>query len=529
MTEKIWATLHHNGVFFQPPYEQLPSHIKLLYNKKKIPLTIEQEEAATFYAKYVGSEYVQNSLFHRNFWNDFKKILKNSEYSDFKLFDFTLIHNYLNQIKANVTPEQKANKKKILETKLEKYKYCYIDNVKQPVSNFIIEPPGLFLGRGKHPLQGRIKRRIYPEDVTINVSKEYKMPSPNTRGQWGRIIQNKEVLWLASWDCPITGKAKYVYPGQASEQRGLKDKAKYELARKLKKNIKKIRDSYNFRAKSENLFDRQLSTAVYFIDQFALRVGNEKNQDEADTVGVTSLRKEHLHLMPNLQIKLDFLGKDSIRFHKILDIHKDYYDNILEFTKTKNNDEQIFDLVQSKHINEYLQELMPNLTAKVFRTFKASELLYNELKKIEIYKTKYYKEFESLSDNAKQNALLTLYNMLNVKVAELCNHQKKTSINFSSQIQNINDKIKNKKTQLNNTSKPDKRQKIKIDIQQLKLKKQSKIETKTLSTGTSKQNYIDPRITISFFHKYDLPIHKVFPQTLQDKYKWAIDVKEFIY
>ena len=93
MTEKIWATLHHNGVFFQPPYEQLPSHIKLLYNKKKIPLTIEQEEAATFYAKYVGSEYVQNSLFNRNFWNDFKKILKNSEYSDFKLFDFTLIHN----------------------------------------------------------------------------------------------------------------------------------------------------------------------------------------------------------------------------------------------------------------------------------------------------------------------------------------------------------------------------------------------------------------------------------------------------
>jgi len=36
--------------------------------------------------------------------------------------------------------------------------------------------------------------------------------------------------------------------------------------------------------------EKQLGTATYLIDKFALRVGNEKNEDEADTVGCCSLR-----------------------------------------------------------------------------------------------------------------------------------------------------------------------------------------------------------------------------------------------
>ena len=37
------------------------------------------------------------------------------------------------------------------------------------VGNFRVEPPGLFRGRGEHPKMGRIKRRIYPRDITINI------------------------------------------------------------------------------------------------------------------------------------------------------------------------------------------------------------------------------------------------------------------------------------------------------------------------------------------------------------------------
>ena len=41
---------------------------------------------------------------------------------------------------------------------------------------------------------------------------------------------------------------------------------------------------------------RQRSVALYFIDKLALRAGNEKDEDQADTVGCCSLRVEHITL-----------------------------------------------------------------------------------------------------------------------------------------------------------------------------------------------------------------------------------------
>ena len=41
---------------------------------------------------------------------------------------------------------------------------------------------------------------------------------------------------------------------------------------------------------------RQRSVALYFIDKLALRAGNEKDEDQADTVGCCSLRVEHVKL-----------------------------------------------------------------------------------------------------------------------------------------------------------------------------------------------------------------------------------------
>jgi DNA topoisomerase-1 len=40
---------------------------------------------------------------------------------------------------------------------------------------------------------------------------------------------------------------------------------------------------------------------------------------------------------------------------------------------------------------------------------------------------------------------------------------------------------------------------------------------------TEMQNYIDPRLTAVFCKQWDLPIEKVFPKTMRDKFKWAIE------
>ena len=47
----------------------------------------------------------------------------------------------------------------------------------------------------------------------------------------------------------------------------------------------------------------------------------------------------------------------------------------------------------------------------------------------------------------------------------------------------------------------------------------------TTPAGTSKINYMDPRITAAWCKKVELPIERVFQKSLLDKFPWAMDVK----
>lgn len=56
------------------------------------------------------------------------------------------------------------------------------------------------------------------------------------------------------------------------------------------------------------------------------------------------------------------------------------YRNLFNFVKHKQVHEDVFDLINPTKLNEYLSSLMPGLTAKVFRTFNASNTLQQKLK-----------------------------------------------------------------------------------------------------------------------------------------------------
>ena len=91
--------------------------------------------------------------------------------------------------------------------------------------------------------------------------------------------------------------------------------------------------------------DRQRATAMYFIDRLALRAGNEKGEDEADTVGCCSLRCEHVTLETPNTIVFDFLGKDSIRFFKEVEVEPQIFKNIRIFKENKDAGDALFDRV----------------------------------------------------------------------------------------------------------------------------------------------------------------------------------------
>ena len=50
-------------------------------------------------------------------------------------------------------------------------------------------------------------------------------------------------------------------------------------------------------------------------------------------------------------------------------------------------------------------------------------------------------------------------------------------------------------------------------------------ETKNVSLGTSKINYNDPRVTVAWCKKHDVPIHRPFPKTLCAKFTWAMSIE----
>ncbi len=500
----------------------------MIVNNNNIVLNPEAEEYATIYAKYLDTAYINNNTFKKNFWKDFKKYIKNENIKSLEEIDFSLIKNYLDnekEKKKNLTKDEKekiTNKQNNIE---EPYKYCIIDGSQQKVGNYKIEPPGIFIGRGSHPKIGKIKKRIQPEDVTLNLDKESKVPETNVKNhKWGEIIHDNTVIWLASWKDEITGKTKYVFTSLESFFKSKSDEDKFDLARKLKKKIGSIRETYEKELNSEDLKTKQLATALYFIDNLALRVGGKKDsKEEADTVGVTSLRVEHLLLLEDNTVKLDFLGKDSVRFCKKINVHKQVYINLQQFCKNKPKKEELFDLINSSTLNEYLDSFLKGLTAKVWRTYNASFTFQKELEKL--VSSKKLDAFSEL--NERLNYLIAVFNQANTEVALLCNHQKAVTTNLDNVINKIDNQIKElkkKKETYKNNKNTEKTKKVENKIKLLKIKKESKIKMKNVSLGTSKQNYIDPRIIFAFIKKYDIPPEKLFTTKLLSRFQWASKV-----
>jgi len=254
------------------------------------------------------------------------------------------------------------------------------------VSTTVVEPPGIFRGRGEHPLAGMLKTRIYPEYVTINVGPDNMIPKCDVLGHsWKAIVSNNEATWLGHFKDEGRSKAgvKYLFLAADSTIKAKNDIKKYKKAKLLKENIDSIRKDYMKKMKSADKLQAQLGTATYLIDKLALRVGNEKSEDEADTVGCCSLRVEHIKVEKDNKITLDFLGKDSMRYFQTIDIDPVAHAAIERFIKGKKPEQDLFDLINASRLNDYLKELMPGLSAKVFRTYNASITLQNELGKVE--------------------------------------------------------------------------------------------------------------------------------------------------
>jgi len=279
------------------------------------------------------------------------------------------------------------------------------------------------------------------------------------------------------------------------------------------------------------------------IYRTAMRVGDEKDPDEADTVGATTLRKEHIKLT-EISIEFDFLGKDGVRWMETIPAEghdKQFYDNLKEFVSNKKENEEIFDGITSRHVNAYYSTIVKGLSAKVFRTYLASSVVSKNLRD--------HDNIKSESDMKK----LFYAKSANLDAAIMCNHKRTIPKNFEASLQKKKDTLKNvekakpwekskdllkkaeskiTKTEKQKEQQKERIKKIKNVIRKRKVKHAERIEkielqinltekTRDYNLGTSLRNYIDPRIFKAWTDEVGAEWEKLYTSALQKKFLWV--------
>nr|P93119.1 RecName: Full=DNA topoisomerase 1; AltName: Full=DNA topoisomerase I [Daucus carota]AAB41401.1 topoisomerase I [Daucus carota] len=565
--------LVHNGVIFPPLYK--PHGVKMLYRENPVDLTPEQEEVATMFAVMLETEYMTKPKFRENFMSDWRKILGEKHIiQNLEDCDFTPIYEWHQREKEKKkqmsTDEKKAIKEGKDETRKEKYMWAVVDGMsREKVGNFRVGTTRVVQRSWRASKDPQVKKNVYSQiDITINIGKDAPIPEPPIPGErWKEIRHDNTVTWLAFWNDPINPKEfKYVFLAASSSLKGKVTREKYEKSRKLKDYIEGIRAAaYTKDFASKDSKKRQIAVATYLIDKLALRAGNEKDDDEADTVGCCTLKVENVETKrPNI-LKFDFLGKDSIRYQNEVEVEPRVFSAIEQFRSGKEGGDDLFDQLDTSKLNAHLKELMPGLTAKVFRTYNASITLD------EMVRCKLLSRETKGGDVAEK---VVVYQHANKEVAIICNHQRTVSKSHSAQMVRLNEKIEELKGLLkelqedltrvnkgkpplkNSDGKPKrnlnlKRYKGKLlkliqklrkwsetrrlsvtkkiaqtntKIEKMERDKETKEDLKTVALGTSKINYLDPRITVAWCKRHDVPIEKIFNKSLLAKFAWAMDV-----
>jgi DNA topoisomerase-1 len=529
-------SLKHNGIVV-PVYE--PKGFSIMINDHKIKLQNKSEQMAVAWTRRNLSTTIPppDAVFKKNFMKEFLAQLKaenpsesflidftqkylssienlqatvNNDSGQVKEIDFTEIKDFIQQEKIKkeaLTKEEKkrqAEERKIkrLENK-EKYGYAEVDGQRLEIANWTAEPSCLFAGRGDHPQRGRWKEGPSKDDITLNLSPD----SPKPDG-W-KVAWENDKMYIAKWQDKLTGKIKYVWFSDTAFLKQNREKEKFRKAEALGKQIDKIEEHILRNLDSEDEARRKIATVSWLILVPNMRVGDEKDPGEADTVGAITLRAEHIKIEGDT-IHFDFLGKDCVRWIKDVKAPPEVILNIQQYMADTTK-EYLFEGTDSKKVSRFLSEKMPKLTAKVFRTWRCTNTLRKELDKSGVTKNTpdYQKTYHA--------------KLANFKVAEVANHKKKIPPTFDQRLakkeaslKKLQEQLEAKKVAGKKTESLEARiDKAELDIELTKL-------TKEYNLGTSLKSYIDPTAYVKWAKKVKFDIEKFYPKTLRNKFSWAL-------
>ncbi|MBE9507925.1 MAG: hypothetical protein IMY86_07720 [Chloroflexi bacterium] len=567
--------LVHNGILV--PQIPLPSRLELTIRGQRRELSPKQMEMALAWARKQGTPYVEDSVFARNFMQDFSTALGVNLSLTVDEVDFgpaLEIVQAERAAKKRLTREERkalaAQRKAKRERLKERYGYAVVDGERVELGGYVAEPSGIFMGRGRHPLRGKWKEGPRQSDVTLNLSPDAPRPS----GDWAEIVWQPESLWVTRWKDRLSGKFKYVWLSDTAPVKQEREAAKFDQAVDLNKNLAQVRKHIERGLTDSDGKRRMVATACYLIDALCLRVGDEKDPGEADTVGATTLRPEHITLHADGTAKFRFLGKDAVLWHRKIPLPLVVRQNLEELiqqarpSNSANNVKrhptrdrpQIFPGIGSSDVNAYLSEVLPGLTAKVFRTHHATQAVRDSLSASQVRASD--PEYEKWGAVA----------LANLEAAVLCNHYKKAPTNWRERRQRAKERQERRKERVAlcrsqvrqvrdaltalrreaREKKRDARSKVQRDRLQVRYAKrieraEKRIETaenrlqrakaaldkastkdtitvkkRTWNLGTSLKSYIDPRVVYQWGEQADYDVlERYYPKALRRKFAWV--------
>jgi DNA topoisomerase-1 len=439
-----------------------------------------------------------------------------------------------------------------------------IDGQDYATSRNVVDKPGIFIGRGeRHPLNGRIRRRIRASDVSLNLSRDASVPVPpkGSGGKaWREVLHDPCVSWLSRWEDPLTGSMKYVYVDGSSAMRQHHERRKFDKARELKRHLPEILAAMDRdMTQTEDAVLSQLAACARLIEIFGIRSGNDtqrsdQKDDEDDddeesggTVGATSLRKRNvmLRVLPKTgekEVRLRFVGKDHISFDDSKVVPIGLFDRLSSLKRKKNDsdDDLLFNHATADAVNRYLDALLPGLTCKVMRTHRASRLVDMRLSRatsstVAPSHTRTQGKPKEKDDRLKRDLLAVVL----LEAAWLMNHKKKTTFIRASE----KDDMERKHTALHATfgdlcdavwdsviALAGSRIKIQNDKNNARQHQQLLDRTQEarrvaaelhLAPQTAKVNYIDPRIVMAYCKRVGLSNDRAYNSGQLSRFSWA--------
>jgi DNA topoisomerase-1 len=527
-------SLKHNGIYV-PPYDYKGFSVKI--QETAIELSPKTEQMAIFWVKKEQSQTSPpDRVFYKNFMEDFIEALESENPSlkflgDLKIrddvdplnngkprtdmeVDFSEIREYVMQEQLKKQSMAKEEKKKLAQERKtkrealrERFGMASVDGKEIEIANWTAEPSCIFAGRGDHPRRGKWKEGPKEEDIILNLS-DREHPPP---GKWKDIVWEPDKMYIASWRDKLAGKMKYVWFSDSAFLKQNREKEKFDKAEKLGDKVPKIAEHIMKNLEDKDDERRKVATVCWLILEVNLRVGDEKDLGEADTVGAITLRREHIKIEGNT-LHFDFLGKDAVRWVKQVKAPPTVTANIKHFSDTCK--EYLFEGIDSKKVSKFLNEKMLGLTAKVFRTWRCSKTVREYL--------------EKNGGKKEEPEYMKLYNakMANLEAAQIANHKRKISPNFDERLAKKEAKLKELETQLEEKTAQGKKtdafqkrlEKTRIDVELTKA-------TKEYNLGTSLKSYVDPRVYVRWANQVDFDLEKFYPKTLRNKYSWALKIK----